>query len=64
MPSTRHRLILIARLASPAPLLADKLFRNGFLDFDFAQDAHGVGAFLRIAQRFVNCVTVLLAAPR
>ena len=57
------RLGLPARLAIlGAALLAEKIFLNGFVNFDAAQAAQGLGALLRVAQHWGFRLLVAFAA--
>lgn len=52
-PLARWRPSLFVRLSMFALLLlADKILLNGFVDFGRAQEAQGVGAFVRVAQHW------------
>jgi exosortase E/protease (VPEID-CTERM system) len=63
MPISGYRLGLPARLATlGAVFFAEKVFLNAFVDFDRAQAAQGLGAFVRIAQHWGFRFLVAFAA--
>src|SRR5277367_3449916 len=58
-----YRLGLPARLAILGALfIAEKMLLNVFVDFDRAQEAQGLGAFVRVAQHWGFRFLVALAA--
>jgi exosortase E/protease (VPEID-CTERM system) len=59
----KYRLGAAARLALLGGVFfAEKIFLNGFIDFDRAQSAHGIGAIVRVAQHWGFRLFVALAA--